>query len=312
MSDNSSQRARSNEVISISLIEILLVIVFVLLLLIVANDRNNSEPLQRIEVCEALKESLATLVGPRQVKNIDCSTYQESTLEIISQIKASLEKIDSDIAPIWTSTGITNKPESIESALNDLAKALNADADEVKDKLARVTAEATRLSEEFKRTSEELAQAKQDLAQAREKIAAKEQEIASLTPEKTANALGAGAGKAPGPCLTLNPGDEYPESDYIVIVDLSPPGAFGVKLRPAGRHDKEIRSLIEKGLLPNNLGREKYLTIDEGEFISAFKELKQLGETSTPRCYYQARLLNEKTQIQSKVSLVEEVLYKGG
>ena len=242
MSVSLSKRVRGNEVISASLIEILLVIIFVLLLIIVANSAQQPTELQRKEVCEGLKLSLKRLVGPEQVESIDCNKYKESTAEVITEITAATQKLTTDTADIWSEGGFTSDPTSVQDALDRLGQALDdidkpskesvKELDEAKRQVELTQARLQSALDENERVLGEVSSLATSVQNLEEQLKIAREEEARLAKilsdngidSTTAIAGGSGGGKGRGPCLTSNPEARFPEHDYLLVIDLSPPG----------------------------------------------------------------------------------------
>ena len=329
MSVTLSNRVRGNEVISASLIEILLVIIFVLLLILVDTNGKKPDDLQQQEVCEGLKLSLERLVGAPNVADIDCSKYKESTQKVIEQVINATKTLDADIAPIWERGGFTSNAPSISEAINILdnqVKGEDKEGTRVIDDLVVKLGNAKAKIKEITENNRLLIKEKSDLKIA---IAGLQEQIDIIKPdsedpnegglgipvegesEKAGDGDGDG-GKGIGACLTSNPDAVLPEHDYLLVVDLKPPGAFDVRLRQDRKHREVINRLVDEGLLPKFLNREEFVLITEEEFIANFTDLQKSGRNQNPQCMYQARLLNDEMQINQKVRLVEEVFLKGG
>ena len=111
MSISSKKRFRANEILSATLIELLLLIAFVLLLVIFIDNNQESDPTEKKRVCQGLVASLKPLIGSESLIGINCDDYEKHSVDLLERIILAAKRIDQNQKKLWEAIpGVTNYP----------------------------------------------------------------------------------------------------------------------------------------------------------------------------------------------------------
>ena len=313
MSNSSKKRYRANEILSATLIELLLLIAFVLLLVIFIDNNQESSPLEKKRVCNGLLVSLEPLVGSEALIGIDCDEYEKHAADLLERIILAAKLIDQNQKKLWVAIpGVTNYPpigttaagialdnilsdqdkkggdlQRINAGLNAKNAQLQREVSDLSSALALGDQAMLNLKRENSEIALELKKTQLDIENIRSKMEAVITENNRLS--GTVDGLGSNSGV--GPCLTSNPQSLRPSHDYLVVVDLRGSG-YEVSLRADTKHSIEIMKLLDNNIIAKELGMDRVVTYSTTQdFVSAFSELKAHAQAQKPKCGYQARVL---------------------
>ena len=324
MAVSDKKRYRANEILSATLIELLLLIAFVLLLIIFIDNNQASDPIQKKRVCEGLLNSLEPLVGTEALEGIDCNEYEKHSADLLVRIIAAAKQIDQNQKKLWEAVpGVTNYPPigtmEAERALDKINEK-NKDLKDPQERINGLIVENSQLQQRVNELSATLAELQRDLpslrlentrlnsdlASLKEKNDRLQSQLASLERPESVDG-GTGANTGVGPCLTSNPKDSRPSHDYLVVVDLTGAG-YEVTLRPDNKHSSRIEVLIDNQIIPTELDKRRpvyYSTTQQ--FVSAFSKLKAHAANQQPKCGYQARYIFDDQDPSNFAKLVNGV-----
>ena len=312
MAISSKKRFRGNEILSATLIELLLLIAFVLLLIIFIDNNQESDPIEKKRVCEGLLASLEPLVGKAALAGIDCEEYEKHSVDLLKRISEAATRIDQNQTKLWKAVyGVANYPPigtpEAEFALDAILSTKGVEEDTIQREIAEFIAKNAQLEQKMVDLSQALAKLKEGTAGLVIDKTVLENDLKSTQSDLEKSLLelkaaiaeigrpsgageGSGMNSGIGPCLTSNPHASRPSHDFIVEIDLRGPG-YTVSLRTDAKHSKEISTLLDSNLIPKELGMDGVLSYTTTqEFLSAFSKLKAHAEAQIPKCGYQARV----------------------
>ena len=340
MSDLTS-RAQGNEVVSATLIEIMLVLVFVLLIVLVGEQRGSEDDKASLErLCPEFRQAVETMNFRNLAEQIDCKLVKsdpgaalQSWLEVLGKIiKAGGLVIDVNPPGEGNGPDVFTRINLLQQENQEL-KETNARIEQELEKLRRAyeelkrkykelsggqldledaLREVVRLTEQLSEYKELLANAEETievlqgrLTEALEKIKQQNIKIAKLEAK-----LGPGdGGTAPGVCMGTLRADGSLSPDYLVRVDYTGERPI-VSLRSDGRHSEEIDELTRLGFIPSRLQAGVSAEYSAETFRIDFAPLYAYSLGREPACRYQALLFLNEDEV-SRVNEDKQDLISG-
>lgn len=344
MSDVTS-RAKGNEVVSATLIEIMLVLVFVLLIVLVFEQRGSQQDRASLErLCPVLRETVEQMNFRNLAQQIDCELVKSDPEEAL---RSWLEVLGTVIKAGGLTIDLNppggERPPNIYVQLRQLVE----ENRQLKDTNARLEKELKELRaayENLKKQFEQISGSEIDLEQALQKIIALTEQLARYKElladaEKTVDVLtaqrddyqrrlneavktieeleatiadlqaqlGPGDGLAPGVCMGRRRADGSLSPDYLVRVDYTGDEPI-VTLRSDNRHAEEIASLTSYGLIPEELRGGASVAYTPESFRADFAPLYAYSLKREPACRYQALLYLNKDDVVSKAAEKEKLI----
>jgi hypothetical protein len=281
-----SKRIRGNDILSATLIELLLVISFVLLLVLFLDDSKKVNALQKQETCIQLVNALRLMVGPQGVAEINCDDYSTNFSQINKKIIAAAMQIDEVRRPLFPSGGVTTR---FEPSVYQLLKELGS----LRMKHADLHANSQWLEQRVSQLEAQI----QGLGA-----------IPVLPGDQGNRASGLAGGSGLAPCLTSEPNSANPEHDFLLEIDLTKEDIL-VRLRQDEKHRNKIELLMDRGVLAKFVTKDGFIAIREQEFLATFSALLNSSQNSNPVCRYQARVLIDDEVTKKRAMIVEEVFY---
>ena len=314
----SDLKSRGNEIISATLIEIMLVLVFVLLIVIVFNQQADDQDQGSLEkLCPEFRQVVESLNMRSLAAQVDCSTVKDdpkAALAIWLEILSKVIEAGGISIPELPRGGVTGdgvhadlkwamrKIATLEAELDQLRQEKILDRKEIL-KLEKLLAEfkeafkdggedTKELIAKISELIEDLAEAERRLTEANQTIVRQKARIMELEKAK-------GVGTAPGPCMFTRRDNGTLSPDYLLKVDYTGDNPL-VSLRADGRHENEIAALIKQKLIPQRLTVQSSVEYTKELFQKDFKALLKYSKVQEPICRYQALLYLDRQELSYK------------
>ena len=319
-----NSRVRGNEVISATLIEIMLVLAFVLLIVLATSEANVLESPETQgdlqSICENLKE-LARGMNQNAIANqMDCSQEDIDASEAFAKWKDILVQIREGgipgLPPDTTPAELVERLEKTIANLYDQIRGLyeelsekeetilglNREIVDLKIMLEEVSFEIESLKDDIRRLEEEAGgfssaaeDTKKRARQNRElerKLELANAEIERLEKEIAGNSPGPGDGTQPGSCMGDLMANGKLSGDHLIEADYST-DRLRVRLRQDGKHFRIIQGLIDQDLLPQRLtyGSPNFVVFSEEDFLREFKPQLDYAKKQIPPCRFYVTMI---------------------
>lgn len=312
-----STKSKGNEVISATLIELMLILVFVMLIVIVFTDQATKQHSASFErLCPQLKLALMNMNYLSEAESINCSLSEEDEagaiktwLKILEGVKKPTTGYDGDDSIVKQYENLKKENALLQQKLGKVKGDHLKDLKRIKS-LEQTVRDLKILLGDKTALLEELASLRQEID--RLELQVKDLKAALRDAKAENSRLNSdaekGAGSEPGACMGSTRTDGSISPDYLFKIDYT--GAMPlITLRADGRHEEEISALVARELIPGKLlGENAYkVRFSVEEFRIAFNPILEYSKLRSPVCRYQALLYlegSESTVISNKKEAV--------